>query len=122
MLLNAVNERPRSYREIKLQRDKPSGPMRDPPRIAQILFEIVSQRGYRTPFALFSFDIVQVLLRYRFCVGGGVSHLHFACSPRKKGTEMGEGYRTEFVMLRHPRSQRGGIAEILSRYRNIGGH
>ena len=60
-----------------------------PPPIAQYPFEIVSQRGVSHPFALFSKGIAQVSLRYPF--GGGVSHLHFACSPRGKCSEKGEG-------------------------------
>ena len=37
-----------------------------PPPIAQYLFEIVSQRGVSHPFALFSWGIAQVSLRYPF--------------------------------------------------------
>ena len=68
--------------------------MRDtPPYRLQYLFETVSQRGVSHPFALFSCDIAQVSLGYPFCGGGGgrVSHLHFACSPRGKGSERERG-------------------------------
>ena len=70
-----------------------------PSHIAQYLLEIVSQRGYRTHFALFSWGMVQVEVRYPFC-GGGVSHLHFACSPRLggKAQKRASGYRTQFFM------------------------
>ena len=62
-----------------------------PPHIAQYLFEIASQRGSRTHFALFSCSIAQVSLRYPLWGGGGVSHLTFSCSQRGKGSEKGEG-------------------------------
>ena len=62
------------------------------PHIAEYLFELVSQRGHHTHFALFSCGIAQVSPRYpcNSC-GGGVSHLHFACSPSRKRSEKGEG-------------------------------
>ena len=60
-----------------------------PPHIAQYPFEIVSQRGVSHPFALFSKGIAQVSLRYPFW--GGVSHLHFACSPRGGNAQKREG-------------------------------
>ena len=63
------------------------------PHVLQYRFEIVSQRGViARVFALFSEGIAQVSLRYPFCgEGGGVSHLHFVCSPRGKHSEKGEG-------------------------------
>ena len=64
-----------------------SGPVRDTPHIAQYLFEIVSQRGASHQ----KISSKYLLLRYPFCGGGGVSHLHFACSPRGKRSEKGEG-------------------------------
>ena len=73
-----------------------------PPHIAQYLFEIVSQMGVSHTFALSSCGIAQVSLRYPFCVcGGRVSHLHFACSPRRKAQKRGRRYRTQLDMLRH---------------------
>ena len=37
-----------------------------------------------------TWGIAQVSLRYPFC-GGGVSHVHFECSPRGKRSDKGEG-------------------------------
>ena len=61
-----------------------------PPHIAQYPFEIVSQRGGIAPICL-------VFIGYRASIAeipllrGGVSHLHFACSPSGKRSEKGEG-------------------------------
>ena len=62
-----------------------------PPPYRAIPFEIASQRGYRTLFALSSCGIAHASLRYIFC-GKGVSHFHFACSLRGKA-QKGGGYR-----------------------------
>ena len=45
-----------------------SGPVWDTPHTAQYLFEIVSQRGFRSHFAFFSCGIAQVSLRYPLSV------------------------------------------------------
>ena len=51
---------------------------------------------------------------------GGVSHLHFACSPRRERSEKGEGVSHPNVHV--DRAQEGGIPEIVLRYRTIRGH
>ena len=63
-----------------------------PPHIAQYLFNIVSQRGHRTHFALFSCGIAQVSLRYPFCVGGGGGYRTSTLHALQDGSsEKGEG-------------------------------
>ena len=58
--------------------------------IAQYLFEVESQRGVSHASCL-------VFIGYRASIAeipllwGGVSHLHFACSPSGSGSEKGEG-------------------------------
>ena len=89
--------------------------MRDTPHIAQYLFEIVSQRGYRTYLASFSYGIAPVSLRYPFC-GEAIACPLRMLSKRGKRSEKGEvGYNTQLAMLRHQKphsAQQGGIAEI----------
>ena len=73
-----------------------------PPHIAQYPFEIVSQRGVSHPFALFSWGIAQVSLRYPFLEGGyrtSTSHAPQGGNAPKRG----RGYRTRLAMLRHPK-------------------
>ena len=50
-----------------------------PPHIAQYLFEIVSQRGVSHPFALLSYGIAQVSLRYPLWGGGIAPPLRMLC-------------------------------------------
>ena len=61
-----------------------------PPQYRAIPFRDSIAEGGIAPMCLVSCGIVQVSLRYPFC-GGGVSHLYFACSPRGKRSEKGEG-------------------------------
>ena len=36
-------------------------------------------------------------------IAWGVSHLHFACSPKGQRSERGSGYRTQLAVWRHPK-------------------
>ena len=79
----------------------PANPFSKPLTIAQYFFEIVSQRGMSHPFALFSWGIAPVSLRYPLGGGGGVyrtstSHALHGGSAQKRG----RGYRTQLAMLR----------------------
>ena len=76
-----------------------SGPVRDTPPYRAIPFRDSIAEGGIAPICL-------VFIGYRASIaeiplGGGVSHLHFACSPRGRCSEKGRGYRTELAMLRH---------------------
>ena len=104
-----------------------SGPVRDTPPISlAIPFRDSIAEGGIAPICLVFKGYWR---QYRWDTpfeGGGVSqHLHFACSQSGKRSEKGEGYRTQLAMLRHQKNpiarNRGGIAEIVSRYRAIRG-
>ena len=62
-----------------------------PPHIAHYPFEIVSQRGGITPICLVFIGYRASIAKIPLLRGGGVSHLHFACPPRGKRSEKGEG-------------------------------
>ena len=68
-----------------------SGPIRDTPPIAQYPFEIVSQRGVSHAFCPVFIGYRASIAEIPLLCGGGISHLHFACSPRGNRSEKGEG-------------------------------
>ena len=90
-------------------RDRLSGPVRDtPPYRAMPFRDWYCRRGLRTHLPCFH----RVSRKYRLDTPfeGRVSHLDFACSPRRERSENGRGYRTQLAMLRHqkPHSAQGG--------------
>ena len=80
------------------------GPVRDTPHIAQYLFEVVSQRGVSHPFCLVFMWCRASIAEIPFLWGGGgVSHLHFACSLRGKRSIRGEGVSHPIGHVETPR-------------------
>ena len=97
--------------------DTHSGPVRDNPPYRAIPFQVDRRAGYNGTH-LPCFHRVSRKYRWDTPFAGGVSHLHFACSPRGNAQKRGRGYHTQLAMLRHQKphsAQQGGIAEIVSR-------
>ena len=86
-----------------------------PPHIAQYPFETASQRGVSHAFCLVFIGYRASIAEIPLLRGGELWCLHFACSPRGKRSEKGEGVSHPSGHVEKPKSPYraiGGIAEI----------
>ena len=77
---------------------------RYPPPYRAIPFRDSIVEGVSHPLPCFQKGIAQVSLRYPFWGGGGLSHLHFACSLRGKCSEKGDGVSHPIAHVETPKT------------------